>query len=98
MRLFLDTNVILATVVDDADTAGSATQLLDETGHEFAISVFSAMELRAVLTKKQRLSQDRVEEIVGDLVADVDVFLPDSGDITDAVTLQQTTLCTRWMR
>lgn len=92
MRLFLDTNVVLATIVDDADTADGATRLLDEPDHEFATSVFTVMELRAVLTKRQRLSQDRVEGIVGDLVADVDVFLPDSGDVTDAVTLQQDTL------
>lgn len=47
------------------------------------------MELRAVLTKKHNLERSRVEAIISDLLADVDVFLPDSGDVTDAVKLQQ---------
>lgn len=50
------------------------------------------MELRAVLTKKQGLERDDVEGIVRDVVADVDVYLPDSGDLAEAVMLQRETL------
>jgi predicted nucleic acid-binding protein len=91
MRLFLDTNVVLATVIDDAERADAAAELLDDSSHTFITSSINIMELRAVLTKKERLESERAERIVSDLLTDVDLFMPDSGDLTDAVRLQKET-------
>lgn len=92
MRLLLDSNVILATLIDDPDLADPATKLMDDPEHDFAISSITIMELRAVLTKKEGLESARVETIIADLLTEVDVFLPDSGDLTHAVRLQKETL------
>ncbi|MFC7323258.1 type II toxin-antitoxin system VapC family toxin [Halorubrum rutilum] len=88
----MDTNIILATVIDDSDTADVAATLLDTQSHDFVISALTTMELRAVLTKRERLPQDDVEAIITDLTRDVNVFIPDSGDFTTAVKLQRDTL------
>jgi predicted nucleic acid-binding protein len=92
MRLFLDTNVVLAAIIDDAERAETATQLLNDSDHKFVTSSINVMELRAVLAKKEQLERDRVERIVSNLLADVDLFMPDSGDLTDAVRIQKETL------
>lgn len=92
MRVFLDTNVLLATILEDAERVDESTQLLDRSDLEFVTSAVNVMELRAVLTKKRGLERDDCEGIVRDVVADVDVYLPDSGDLADAVELQRDTL------
>ena len=84
MRLCLDTNVLLATIIDAEDTADIATELLDSDEHSFVVTALSIMELRAVLTKKEKLEPD--------IGQDVDVFIPDSGDIMTGVRLQKETL------
>lgn len=92
MRLCLDTNVFLATIIDAEDTADVATELLDSDDHSFVVAALSVMELRAVLTKKEKLEPETVEDIIADIGRDVDIFLPDSGDIMAGVRLQKETL------
>lgn len=50
------------------------------------------MELRTVLTKKQRLEQDRAASIQDEITSDVDVVIPDASDMTDANRIQRETL------
>lgn len=96
MRIFLDTNVLLATILEDAERVDESTQLLDRSDLEFVTSAVNVKELRAALTKKQGLERDGCEGIVRDIVADVDVYLPDSGDLADAVELQPIPSSIRW--
>jgi predicted nucleic acid-binding protein len=50
------------------------------------------MELRSVLTKKQRLKQSQTEAIQDEITADVRVVIPDASDMMDANRLQRETL------
>lgn len=77
MRLFLDTNVFVATVTDEPGTGEAATAVLDGD-HEFLTSTLNLVELRAVLTKKERLEQSRAERIQREITADVAVVVPDT--------------------
>lgn len=54
MRLFLDTNIFVATVTDEPEFGVVATELLN-TDHELLTSTLNLMEVRTVLTKKNRL-------------------------------------------
>lgn len=92
MRLFLDTNIVLATVIDETGRAQAATRLLNHNDYAFITSSINVMELRSVLTKKARIERQQVEEIVADFLSDVEVFMPDGGDLTDAVGIQKQTL------
>jgi predicted nucleic acid-binding protein len=49
VRVFLDTNVFLATILDDAELADESTGLLNRDDLEFVTSSINVMELRAVL-------------------------------------------------
>lgn len=71
---------------------------MDSREHELATSSITLMELRAVLSKKEQLERHRVESIISDLLTDIDVFMPDSGDLTAAVESRGTRCCIRWMR
>ncbi len=62
MRLFLDTNVFIAAVTDEPNTGTTAVALLDGD-HEFLTSTLNLMELRSVLTKKERLELSQAEAI-----------------------------------
>lgn len=91
MRLFLDTNIFIAAVTDEPDTGAVAANLL-EGDHGFLTSTMNLMELRSVLTKKQRLELSRAEAIQDEITADVRVVIPDASDMMDANRLQRETL------
>lgn len=91
MRAFLDTNVFIAAVTDEPDAGSVASAFLD-SDHEFLTSTLNLMELRSVLTKKQRLEQAQAEAIQGEITADVNVIIPDASDMMDANQLQRETL------
>jgi predicted nucleic acid-binding protein len=67
MKLFLDTNVIIASLTDEPERGETATELLN-ADHEFHTSLINIMELRTVLAKKKRIETDRVEEIEREVV------------------------------
>lgn len=50
------------------------------------------MELRSVLTKKERLELSQAEAIQDEITADVRVVIPDASDMMDANRLQRETL------
>lgn len=91
MRIFLDTNVFIAAVTDEPETGAVAADVLD-ADHELLTSTMNLMELRSVLTKKQRLEFSRVEAIQNEITADVRVIIPDASDMMDANRLQRETL------
>ncbi|WP_435064284.1 type II toxin-antitoxin system VapC family toxin [Halobaculum sp. EA56] len=93
MRLFLDTNVFVAAVLagDDDEATGTAMAVLNGD-HEFLTSLVNLMELRSVLTKKRRLERDRADAIEEEIRADVEVVVPDAGELIDAYRIQDETL------
>lgn len=91
MKLFLDTNVFIAAVTDEPDTGAIAVDVLNGD-HDFLTSTLNLMELRSVLTKKERLELSQAETIQDEITADVRVVIPDASDMMDANRLQRETL------
>jgi uncharacterized protein with PIN domain len=65
MKLFVDTNVLIASLTDEPTRGAVATELPNED-HEFCTSIRNLMEVRSVLTKKMQVEQDRVENVLSD--------------------------------
>jgi len=91
MKLFVDTNVFVASLTDEPGRGDIATELLNE-GHEFCTSILDLMEIRSVLTKKKRVEQSRVEEILTDIYGNADIYAPEISDQISGYSLQQDTL------
>lgn len=91
MKLFLDTNILVAAVTDDTDRSEQAIELLDESDELF-VSVLSLMELRSVLTKKKQFERDRIEQIENRITSRATISFLDSSDVMDANRLQSETL------
>nr|WP_256530542.1 PIN domain-containing protein [Halovivax cerinus] len=62
MKLFLDTNVIVAAVTRDTERSETAIAVLNDLDETYT-SVLNLMELRSVLTKKKGFERDRVSRI-----------------------------------
>jgi len=54
MKVFVDTNVFIASLTDEPARGDTATQLLNED-HEFCTSILNLMEMRSVMTKKKQV-------------------------------------------
>lgn len=91
MKLFLDTNVFVASLTDEPGLGDTADTLLD-ADCDFYTSLLNLMELRTVLTKKQQIEQTTVREIIADIDERTEVFYHDSADLLAANRLQQDTL------
>jgi predicted nucleic acid-binding protein len=91
MKVFVDTNVFIASITDEPGRGDVATELLNEN-HDFCTSILNLMEIRSVLTKKKRVEQERVEEILADIYGRVDIYAPEISDQISAYSLQQDTL------
>lgn len=91
MKVFVDTNVFIASLTDEPGRGKIATQLLNED-HEFCTSILNLMEIRSVMTKKKRVEQDRVEAVLSDIYSSVDIYAPEISDQITAYELQQDNL------
>jgi predicted nucleic acid-binding protein len=91
MKVFVDTNVFIASITDEPGRGDVATELLNEN-HDFCTSILNLMEIRSVLTKKKRVEQERVEEVLADIYGRVDIYAPEISDQISAYSLQQDTL------
>jgi len=65
MKVFVDTNVFIASITEEPGRGEIATELLNEN-HEFCTSILNLMEIRSVLTKKKRVEQEQVEDVLTD--------------------------------
>lgn len=92
MKLFVDTNVFVASLTDEPARGDVATELLNEDDHEFCTSILNLMEVRSVMAKKKQVEQDRVEDVISDIYNRVDIYAPEISDQIAAYTLQQDTL------
>ena len=91
MKVFVDTNVFIASLTDEPGRGDVATELLNQN-HEFCTSILNLMEIRSVMTKKKRVEQERVEEVLSDIYREVDIYAPEISDQIAAYTLQQETI------
>ena len=91
MKLFVDTNVFIASLTAEPGRGQIATQLLNED-HEFCTSILNLMEIRSVMTKKKRVEQDRVEAVLSDIYGSVDIYAPEISDQIAAYELQRDNL------
>jgi len=91
MKVFVDTNVFIASITDEPGRGDVATELLNEN-HDFCTSILNLMEVRSVLTKMKRVEQERVEEVLADIYGGVDIYAPEISDQISAYSLQQDTL------
>ncbi|ELZ60597.1 MULTISPECIES: type II toxin-antitoxin system VapC family toxin [Halorubrum] len=88
MRLFFDTNVIVAAVTRDTDRSEAAVTVLNECEEGYA-SLLNLMELRTVLAKKKQIERDRVRQIEQRVASRVTVTFPDASDFLDANRVQE---------
>jgi putative PIN family toxin of toxin-antitoxin system len=91
MKVFVDTNVFIASLTDEPGRGEIATQLLNED-NEFCTSILNLMEIRSVMTKKKRVEQDRVEAVLADIYSSVDIYAPEISDQIAAYELQRDNL------
>lgn len=91
MKVLVDTNVFLASLTDEPGRGDVATELLNQN-HDFCTSILNLMEIRSVMTKKKHVEQERVEDVLSDIYAQVDIYAPEISDQISAYSLQQDTL------
>ena len=91
MKIFVDTNVFIASLTDEPGRGEIATQLLNGD-HEFCTSILNLMEIRSVMTKKKHVEQDRVESVLSDVYSSMDIYAPEISDQITAYELQRDNL------
>ena len=91
MKVFFDTNVLVAAVTADMDRSGTAIRLLNEVDDGYT-SVINLMELRSVLAKKQSFERERIEKIEDRIARKTTVVFPDASDVVAANKLQRESL------
>jgi predicted nucleic acid-binding protein len=91
MRVFVDTNVFVASLTDEPDRGSIATQFLDRE-HDFCTSILNLMEIRSVMMKKKRIEQDDVETVLDDIADRVDIYALDTADQIEAYKQQRETI------
>lgn len=91
MKIFVDTNIFIASLTDEPTRGEIATRLLNED-HDFCTSIINLMELRSVMIKKKRVEQEQVEKILSDIYNSVDIYAPEISDQIMAYELQRDNL------
>lgn len=91
MKLFVDTNVFVASLTDEPQRGETATRLLNRND-DFCTSILNLMEIRSVLTKKKHIEQDRVEDVLSDIYTEIDIYAPEISDQISAYEQQRETL------
>ena len=91
MKVLVDTNVFVASLTDEPARGDVATEFLNQD-RDFCTSILNLMEIRSVMTKKKRVEQGRVEDVLSDIYTRVDIYAPEISDQISAYSLQQDTL------
>lgn len=91
MKVFVDTNVFVASLTDEPSRGETATELLNQE-HDFCTSILNLMELRSVLTKKKQIEQEEAETVLSDIYTQVDIYAPEISDQITAYSRQQESL------
>lgn len=91
MKALLDTNVLVAAVMQDTERSDTAVELLNEAD-ELYVSVLNLMELRSVLSKKKQFERQRIEQIENRITSRTTVTFPDASDMMAANRRQSESL------
>jgi predicted nucleic acid-binding protein len=91
MKVLVDTNVFIASLTEEPTRGDVATEFLNQD-HDFCTSILNLMEIRSVMTKKKRVEQERIEDVLSDIYTQVDIYAPEISDQISAYSLQQDTL------
>ena len=91
MRVFVDTDVFVASLTNEPDRGSVATELLNQD-FDFCTSMLNLMEIRSVMMKKKRIEQDEVEAVLDDIADRVDIFALDTADQITAYKRQRETV------
>ncbi|QLH79043.1 PIN domain-containing protein [Halosimplex rubrum] len=91
MKVFVDSNVFVASVTDEPPRGDVATALLNRD-FEFCTSILNLMEIRSVLTKKKRTEQSEVEDVLEDIYGTIDIYAPEISDQISAYSIQRDSL------
>lgn len=83
MRVFVDSNILIAVLTEEDERFPSARELLN-SDHEILTSMLNLMEVRSVLSKKKGRERQEIEEVEEDIVELVDIVIPDSADFLRA--------------
>lgn len=79
MRVFVDTNIFIASLTAEPKRGSVARDFLN-LNLDFTTSLVNLMEARAVLAKKKRIEQPAVEQTIADIGTHAEIFAPDSDD------------------
>ena len=91
MKAFVDTNVFVASLIEEPGRGDVATEFLNGN-HDFCTSILNLMEIRSVMTKKKQTEQDRVESVLDDIAESVEVYGPEISDRVTAYKRQRDSL------
>lgn len=90
-RIFLDTNILVASLTNEPERGEKAKKLMNSE-YEFYTSLLNLLELRTVLAKKKRIEQEQVENAIEKINERVEVFIHETSDMLTTNSLQQQTL------
>lgn len=88
MKIFVDTNIFVASLTDEPARGDVTTRFLNEN-HDLCTSIINLMELRSVLTKKKHVEQEQVKEVLLGIYNTVDIYAPEISDQITAYELQR---------
>jgi predicted nucleic acid-binding protein len=88
MKIFVDTNILVAVLTEEENRFAEAKQLLN-SDHQILTSMLNLMEVRSVLSKKKNHERQEIEEVEEDIVKLADIIIPDSSDFLKANKLQR---------
>lgn len=91
MKILVDTNILVSTIEDSAESEVSA-ELLNLDEHELGVTQLTLFELRTVLTKKKQEPQQNVERIINWLWQHLDFVIDSAPQFSSVETLQKRTL------
>lgn len=88
MKVFVDTNILVAVLTEEDEKFSDAKELLN-SDHQIVTSLLNLMEVRTVLSKKKNHERQEIEEVEKDIVELADIVIPDSSDSLNANKLQR---------
>lgn len=88
MKIFVDTNILVAVLTEEDEKFSDAKELLN-SDHQILTSLLNLMEVRTVLSKKKNHERQEIEEVEKDIVELADIIIPDSSDSLNANKLQR---------
>lgn len=88
MKVFVDTNILVAVLTEEEERFSEAKELLN-SDHQVVTSMLNLMEVRSVLSKKKNHERTEIQEVEEDIIEMADIIIPDSSDFITANHIQK---------